>query len=205
MTEKLDPGWLCTRMPTEEDGDELGLVYWLAYGNVVTIKGYKKVMEGELWSVIKKSHILLKSIATPDELLAREQEQSHECGECGQEWEGDGDCPVCLRESSNGEDELMSHIYGEKEQEKIKELEKALDNSEKAYANGYDKARKSIQDLLEDTQKILHETRQALTESEERYSSLEIDTTKLKEYLNKEEKENDILWKLLKIYKFGDD
>ena len=68
-----------------------------------------------------------------------------------------------------------------------------------------DKEIRDLEETLEKAGKRLADLEKALAESEERYRSLEIDTTKLKEYLNKEEAENDILWKLLKIYKFGDD
>lgn len=66
-----------------------------------------------------------------EECLARSQEQSHECGECGQEWDGDGDCPVCNPTVERMKSALkLSNILTADGREKIKELEKVLEKSE---------------------------------------------------------------------------
>ncbi len=234
MTDKIYPVWISDRLPSEKDSSNLNGVF--VFKEKVMAWNYTRVYGDLLWASGDTS-VDISRIATPEECLAREQENSNECGECGQEWEGDGDCPVCnptdavskLKEKFTDLSDPKEHKEDIEQLEKIKELEKSLSLAELGWKQEEDesnklrqalkecqienedlaKAWKTLKDFNDNTDneedEEIGELKEKLAESEERYSSLEIDTTKLKEYLNKEEEENDILWKLLKIYKFGND
>ena len=114
MTDKIDPGWLCTRLPAKEDGDSVIVLRQDGFD----MDMIRHIKEGETWCRYpdkwrgKDTPVnWFDLIATPEELLAREQEQSHECGECGQEWEGDGDCPVC---NPTGDGREKAHEQGKR-------------------------------------------------------------------------------------------
>ena len=96
-----------------------------------------------------------------EECLAREQEQSHECGECGQEWEGDGDsdCPVC-NPTDNG-------------REKIKELEIALKLSNSLRADAVSKLRKQREEKLDTDDLTINTLRGLCTKHEKKIKELE--------------------------------
>ena len=77
MTDKIDPGWVSDRLPTEEDGNaKKGYVIIMLHG-LPYAENYTWVNEGQDWCVVPKEITWQEDwqnlIYTPDECLAREQ------------------------------------------------------------------------------------------------------------------------------------
>ena len=78
MTDKLDPGWVNDRLPTEEDADIDGHVCKFYPGGkygYVKYRRWKDIKKGEMWAVNKVSegggYPRLEQIARPSECLDR--------------------------------------------------------------------------------------------------------------------------------------
>ena len=161
MTDKIDPGWVSDRLPTEEDANKEGVKnHVLIYNDDRFLyEHFTKIIEGQEWSI--STDELWEDLATPEECLARSQEQSHECGECGQEWDGDGDsdCPLC-NPTDNG-------------REKIKELEIALKLSNSLRADAVSKLRKQREEKLDTDDLTINTLRGLCTKHEKKIKELE--------------------------------
>lgn len=207
MTDKIDPGWISDRLPTKEDIKEEGdcLYYYIPEKDYLYFCSWDYVEDGWYWAkaegmtfhILQVSPEILKTILKPEECLAREQENSNECGECGQEWEGDGDCPVC----SNGKDTLEKDwqilIRYEKE---IKELAQSLSLAElgwKQEEEESNKLRQALAESKEDSEFDHKEYKRLRNELKEKLAKSEEELKEYKRFFKQQVSENTELKKLL--------